>query len=448
MSVFSVRSPIACAIGLLILACGESAPATATDVSADAAADGSALPWGITPTALPTQANQAAPLTVVVRDQAGKPWANQTIAFVAQPGSGKVAPASATTDAQGKATVTWTTGPAPIAQTVRATVDKLPPADLAGPMALAQPLEPPPFGKVATWLEDHKIDGSTEDMAVAPDGSYAVLGVPGHLLRLDPSGDVTEIVATGDPFTFALGMQFAADGTLWFCDSTGKALRKLTKDKVVATLTTTNGSKPLEQPNDLVLDDTGRVWFTDPCLGEVLRHDPATKATEVLATFDLATQGGPNGIALSPDGKHVVVTTENVTLLCGKGGAALDAPLGRLWQADRGDGKLTFAARGDSQGVFGDGCAYDQLGNLYATYDRFVTKPTIALEASVVAVYRKGEAQPVPFLRTTKALFANVVFGKGALGAGQLYTVLLAVPPFTPAEARGVWRLDAGVAGM
>ncbi len=431
---------------LLALACGESPAPGATS---DASADSSALPAGVTPTAaLPTEANKAHTLTVVVRDQAGKPWPNQTITFAAQPGSGKVAPASATSDGKGQATVTWTTGPAPIVQTLRATVATLPAADLAGPMALTQPLEPAPFGKVATWLADHKVDGSTEDMAISPDGSYAMLGVPGHLLRLDPSGDVTEIAATGDAFTFPLGMQFAGDGSLLFCDSTGKALRKLTKDKVVATLTTTDGSKPLEQPNDLVLDDKGRVWFTDPCLGEVLRYDPATKATQVLATFDLGTQGGPNGIALSPDGKHVVVATENVTVLCFKGGAALDAPLGRLWQADRTDGKLTFNPRGDAQGVFGDGCAYDQLGNLYATFDQFVTKPTIALQASVVVVYRKGETQPQPFLSTDKALFANVVFGRGAMGAEQLYTVLLTVPPVTPPEARGVWRIETGVPGL
>lgn len=302
-----------------------------------------------------------------------------------------------------------------------------------------------PFGKVDEYMTAHKWDGSTEDIAFAPDGSYAVMGVPDHLLRVSPAGDVTEIFATGDKYAYPLGMQFAPDGTLVFCDSQGKALRQMNKANQVTTLATTDGKNPLEQPNDMILDSKGRVWFTDPCLGELLRFDPADKSVTVLATFDLATQGGPNGIALSPDGQFVAVTTENVTLTCGKGGAGLTTALGRAWRAKRTEGALQFEALGEARGVFGDGCLYDKKGNLYATFDAFDSPPAIKLNHTEVAVFPAGGGAPQVLVKSEAHLFANVVFGKGAFDDTKLYLALLTVPPFTDEHARGLLTVFGGV---
>lgn len=395
--------------------------------------------------ALPTVVVPGTPIKLAawLRDANNKPVVGSAIAVTVLPASGKVDAAQQTSDAQGRIVLTWTPGPVPIVQGVRLQAGKET-LELTAQVQLAQPAAPQPFGKVAAYMANHKLDGSTEDVAFAPDGKTAVMGVPDHLLQITASGDVTELATTGDKLLYPLGMAFDATGNLWFCDSKAPGLRLMTPDRHVATLTTTDSKQPLIQPNDLAIGPDGRIWFTDPCLGEVLRYDPKTKATEVLATFDLKTQGGPNGIALSPDGKDVVVTTENVLLTCGKGGAMMTDALGSLYRAPNLPGPLTFAPLAEHLGIFGDGCSYDALGNLYATFDQFAVEPAIAVKASIVLVWPKGQTQPQPFLSTTQALFANVVFGKGAFGSDQLYVALLTVPPFTPEDARGLQRYTVG----
>lgn len=393
---------------------------------------------------LPAQVVAGAPvkLAAFLRDASNKPVVGGAIAVSVLPASGKVDVAQQTTDAQGRIVLTWTPGPVPIVQGLRLQAGKES-LEQTAQVQVAQPLEPQFFGKVAAYLLAHQLDGSTEDVAFAPDGKMAVMGVPDHLLHIDAAGEVTELTTSGDKFTRPLGMAFDTTGNLWFCDSQDGALRMMAPDRKVSTLTTTDGKQALVQPNDLAVDGQGRVWFTDPCLGELLRYDPKAKTTEVLATFDLKTQGGPNGIALSSDGKDVAVTTENVLLTCGKGGAAMTDALGSLWRAPNGKAPLQFTAIGEHVGIFGDGCTYDALGNLYATFDLFTVDP-LAIKASVVLVWPKGATAPQPFLSATKALFANVVFGKGAFGADQLYLALLSVPPFTTDDARGLQRFTVG----
>ncbi len=74
--------------------------------------------------------------------------------------------------------------------------------------------------------------------------------------------------------------------------------------------------KPLNAPNDIVVDSRGRVWFTDPCYGErskmaldhesVYRLDPQPDGTYAVTrvTFDTTR---PNGLVLSPDERTLYV---------------------------------------------------------------------------------------------------------------------------------------------
>jgi hypothetical protein len=45
-------------------------------------------------------------------------------------------------------------------------------------------------------------------------------------------------------------------------------------------------------------------------------------------------------------------------------------------------------------------------------------------------------------------VLANLAFGEGDFGANTLYIALLAVPPFTPATARGAERIAVGIPGL
>jgi hypothetical protein len=45
-------------------------------------------------------------------------------------------------------------------------------------------------------------------------------------------------------------------------------------------------------------------------------------------------------------------------------------------------------------------------------------------------------------------VLANLAFGSPQFGSETLYIALLAVPPFTPANARGAERIDVGIRGL
>ena len=303
------------------------------------------------------------------------------------------------------------------------------------------PVASQPFAKVHTYLSARGWDGSTEDLAIHPSGSHAVLGVPGHLLRVEPSGDVTELTTTGAALDGPLGLWFDPAGVLWVADAKAKAVKTVSPAGVVAVAFATNGKGALIQPNDLLVDGQGFVWLTDPCLGELVRWDPKTQKAEVLATFDLKTQGGPNGVALAPSGSHVVVTTENPGLLCALGGIPIDKKLGSVWRAALGTTPLQFQALAEGLGVFGDGCTFDAAGHLYATIDAFTLAGGITLEHSRVYGWALGAGAPVALVESKSVLYANVVFGHGAFAPGQMVLALLTVPPFTPDEARGLHAL-------
>ncbi len=369
------------------------------------------------------------------------------------PLSGSVAKATDVA-ADGTFSLDWTPGFAPIRQTVLATglIDGVAkPTELFGAMVTRKgPASPAWFGKVDAYMTAHNLAGSTEDVAIAPGGKFAVMGVAGHLLKVDPAGDVTEWAVQGktaaDELVLPLGLWYDAAGTLWTADSKGKDIKKISPDGQVESVLAEVDGKPLQQPNDLLVAADGAVWFTDPCRGLVVRLDPATKQAKIMASFDAKTQGGPNGIAIHPSDGSVWVTTENTALTCAAGGIPITAKLGSLWRAPANpSGTLTFSAVMEGQGHFGDGCTFDGAGNLYATFDVFNTAGGIKLEASQVWVVPNGETKAGLAVQTNEALFANVVFGKDGFGDGQMLLALLTVPPFTKAEARGLMIVKDGM---
>jgi streptogramin lyase len=391
-----------------------------------------------------------------LQGQDGKARTGVAVAFHVTRGGGSVEPASAKSDADGVVEAKWTLGKAPVTQYLAATATDFQGATLAVDATLAAPWPTEPFGQVDQWLTAHGNDGSTEDLAFAPGGERLVVGVPGALLVVAPSGGVTEVALSGDKLEQPLGMQFDGAGVLWVADSKGKALHTIQTDgplgaKVATTLTKVDG-KPLLQPNDLFVLGGGkeqppRVWLTDPCRGEVFEFDAKTNTVKVVAKFDRGTQGGPNGVVATPDGKTLYVASENVALTCiGVGepvNSAVDAKLGSLWRIDL-TGTSAPKPVAEGLGVFGDGLQWDTDGNLYGVFDTAHAQPDLGIDASTVWVWPKtqsGLGVPVKFLETKGKLYANIVFAPAPFGKGRPYLALLAVPPFTPQEARGIERL-------
>lgn len=131
------------------------------------------------------------------------------------------------------------------------------------------------------------------------------------IFRVYPDGHREEMLALGDPD----GSTYDHDHRLINTASVLRAIIRLSKDgKSYTVLTDRYDGKKFNSPNDVVPGPDGALYFTDPTLdlpkGEkqeipfqgVYRLDAKGKVT--LLTKDL-TQ--PNGLAFSPDGKHLYI---------------------------------------------------------------------------------------------------------------------------------------------
>jgi sugar lactone lactonase YvrE len=386
----------------------------------------------VTPAA-PASLASATSATVRLRKD-GKPQANQEIILRAGQGPVTLTSPTGKTGADGTVQVQAITGawsvPHRLVAESQGEVLNIP-----LPLEQTDPRDTLPFGDVNGWMVAQKIDGSTEDLAPTPDGNHMIIGVPGKLLKVAPDGTVTDWPLVGT-VQQPLGLSFAPDGGLWVADSKAKALLRVdSAGKVEAKLSEIAG-QPLKQPNDVAVLANGDVILSDPCLGQLIRYVPSSGQASVLVQFDLKTQGGPNGVAVDAAGTTLWFTTENTSLLCGDGLAALGDRLGSLWSLPL-DGLPVAKLHVAGHGIFGDGLALDLDGVVYATFDDF-NVDTLTLTASDVLAFDPASQQSSVVLRATDRLYANVAFGRGPFGDSKLYIALLSVPPFTDEALRGL----------
>ena len=114
-------------------------------------------------------------------------------------------------------------------------------------------------------------------------------------------------------------------GRLVTCEHDTRRVTRTEHDGRVTVLIDQFNGRPLNGPNDVVVATDGAVWFTDPGYGidgpyeghaapaelpcHVYRLDPASgRATVVASDFTR-----PNGIAFSPDERHVYIVDTGIT---------------------------------------------------------------------------------------------------------------------------------------
>lgn len=158
----------------------------------------------------------------------------------------------------------------------------------------------------------------------------------------------------------ANGLWFAADGTLFACQM-GAGRRIVAIDpatKQVTAVAERIAGKRFNAPNDLVVDASGGIYFTDPAYGRKPEELEVTGESVYWIspdrkTVSLAADGfkRPNGIAFSPDGTRLYVSDR-------------DADLTWAFPVE-GPGRL--GTRRQFAPVGSDGCAVDTHGNLYVT---------------------------------------------------------------------------------
>jgi len=184
------------------------------------------------------------------------------------------------------------------------------------------------------WKELSTGHAFAEGLAVAADGTLYFTDVPdSELYRLDPKNGERTLVdeATGKTNGLALG----PGGRLFGAANGARAIHRWDpadwSRRSVARGTSSN---------DLCVRDDGTIFYTDPDPQTVWRVDPKGELAEA-ATLDWR----PNGIALSPDQKTLLVAEFRADTVhaftVGKDGE-LDGPRPayRLQVPDNGEGRL------------------------------------------------------------------------------------------------------------
>jgi len=132
------------------------------------------------------------------------------------------------------------------------------------------------------------------------------------LVEMDPDGTYRRVIH-GTMQTN--GLMPLPNGNLAVCDMFGHRLLEMTtKGRVVRILASSYEGKPIDGPNDLVIDAKGGFYITDPQFTPEAKKSqpgravyyltPGGKLIRVIGTNEFAQ---PNGILLSPDGKTLYV---------------------------------------------------------------------------------------------------------------------------------------------
>ncbi|MFN8446748.1 MAG: SMP-30/gluconolactonase/LRE family protein [Caldilineaceae bacterium] len=236
-----------------------------------------------------------------------------------------------------------------------------------------------------------------------------------RILRWDPATQQLSEFRTGT--NRCNGLMFDHEGQLYGCEGgwpetpeIGRRIVRYETDGSTTVICDRYQGKRFNSPNDLAIDQQGRIWFTDPRYGE-MRHDMELEhesiyrvdpllgggwAEPVRVTFDTTA---PNGLLVSPDQKRLYVA-----------------------QSKYGDGQkrelraypiLEDGSLGQHQVLHNfyphrgiDGMCLDTEGNLVATAGWEVSGP-----GGMIYVFapngRVLETHPVPCERPTNCTFGD-----------------------------------------
>jgi len=181
------------------------------------------------------------------------------------------------------------------------------------------------------------------------------------IFRVYGDGHKEEVISLGDPD----GNTYDRQGNLIDCASVLRAIIVVMPDGGYKILANKFEGKKFNSPNDIIVGPDGALYFTDPTL-DLPKGE--TQEIPFQGVYRLDGNGGvrlltnelaqPNGLAFSPDGKHLYVDDSkqrNIRVY----DMDLDGSLanGRIFGTEQG---------GPRQGV-PDGMRVDQAGNLYVT---------------------------------------------------------------------------------
>ena len=162
-----------------------------------------------------------------------------------------------------------------------------------------------------------------EGPTMAPDGTLYFTDITftdvegmkaGIIWNYNPQTGETKVFRS--PSGMANGLSFDIDGNLIACEGADFGGRRIVKtDMRTGKSIIVSGlfnNRPFNAPNDLVIDNNGRIYFTDPrYIGKESVDQPVDGVyridTDGIVNLIIANASKPNGIAISPDYKTLYV---------------------------------------------------------------------------------------------------------------------------------------------
>jgi gluconolactonase len=269
----------------------------------------------------------------------------------------------------------------------------------------------------------------TEGVAVAPDGMVYFSDITfthvnrekkvpleaGHIWKFDPKSGKATIFRS--PSGMSNGIKFDADGNMIVAEGADFGGRRLIKTDMKTgksyILAGLYEGRPFNSPNDITIDEQGRIYFSDP---RYLGHEPLEQPVQAVYRVDpdgaitriITDAGKPNGVCISPDQRSLyVVVNDNGHF--GIGRLPKDAPVRKGMMA-----LLAYDLASDGTAKFRkvlvdyapqdgpDGLVVDREGNLYVAV-RDETRPGIHVYSP--------EGKELGYIKTE--IPTNVCFGRG-----------------------------------
>ncbi len=158
------------------------------------------------------------------------------------------------------------------------------------------------------------------------------------------------------------GLMFTEDYDLLVCEgSAGRITRRTLSGQVLETVASTFNGTRLNDPNDLCIDKKGGIYFTDPNF--VFTHQPENRlyyrdTFGNIKAQDAFGRGKPNGVIISPDGKHLYLDNSESTAVYRYD---IDTATGDL------SNRIQYGTLAGANDSGADGMAVDTDGKLYVT---------------------------------------------------------------------------------
>jgi len=290
----------------------------------------------------------------------------------------------------------------------------------------------------------------TEGVAVAPDGKVYFSDITfshvaqnergeiqaGHIWCFDPKTSRTTIFRS--PSGMSNGIKFDAAGNMIVCEGADYGGRRVTRTDMRTGMSYIIAGmfagRPFNSPNDVTIDEMGRIYFSDP---RYLGHEPIDQPVVGVYRIDrdgtiariITDAGKANGVCISPDQKSLYVVSND------NGATAIDRlARGDARQADKvssplrkgfmalmafdldSAGSATFRKTLVDYGKFDgpDGLVCDAKGDLFVAV-RAENRPGICVyspEGDEIAYLKTEVPTNVGFARGDDANLLYITAGK------------------------------------